>query len=81
MQIEENLQKEFYIGWHAIVASNIELVYKQYITDFQLKYAQYQNCLEPLQYIKDEWLDVYKEKIIKAQVDWHLHFSNIATSR
>ncbi|PCG88148.1 Hypothetical protein PENO1_111880 [Penicillium occitanis (nom. inval.)] len=81
VQAEENLWKEFYTGWHTIVASNTELVFQQRFADFQVKYAQHENCLEPLRYIKDEWLDVYKEKIVKAWVDRHLHFGNVATSR
>lgn len=78
---EENLWKEFYGAWHAIIASKIELMFKEWFADFQLKYKQHQNCLKPLQYIKDMWLDVHKERIMKAWVDQHLYFGNIATSR
>lgn len=78
---EENLWKEFYGAWHAIIASKTELMFEERFADFQLKYKQHQNCLKPLQYIKDMWLDVHKERIVKAWVDQHLHFGNIATSR
>ncbi len=31
--------------------------------------------------IKTYWLEPYKERIVKAWVDKHLHFGNVATSR
>jgi len=78
---EEDTWKEFYGDWHSIIASKTEKVFEERFTAFQLKYIQYEYCLEPVHYIKEIWLDVYKEKIVKAWVDQHLHFGNVATSR
>ncbi|QLI70720.1 uncharacterized protein G6M90_00g068640 [Metarhizium brunneum] len=42
-----------------------------YLTDY----------IEEVGYIKTTWLDPYKEKLVKAWVDQHLHFDNVVTSR
>lgn len=37
--------------------------------------------LDEVGYIKTTWLEPYKEKLVKAWVDQHAHFGNVATSR
>lgn len=32
-------------------------------------------------YIIETWLELYKEKLVKARVDQYLHFRNVVTSR
>lgn len=53
--------------------------FEERMAKFKLKYSEiYPNCIG---YIKIYWLELYKEIIIKAWVNIHLYFSNIATLR
>jgi antitoxin component HigA of HigAB toxin-antitoxin module len=70
---------EFYAFWHLIIASSTEKLYEERLANFERKYAE--NYPEPVGYIKTYWLEPYKERLVKAWVDKHLHFGNIATSR
>ncbi|PWI65091.1 hypothetical protein PCL_07390 [Purpureocillium lilacinum] len=70
---------DFYGFWHSIVASTTETTFRDRLAKFELKYGN--EYLEPVGYIKMYWLDPHKEMIVKAWVDQHLHFGNIATSR
>lgn len=76
---EEKAWKEFYATWHSIVASPDEKTFEERLAKFELKYSN--NYLESVGYIKMYWLEPHKEMIVKAWVDVHLHFGNIATSR
>ncbi|KAF4465100.1 mutator-like element transposase [Fusarium albosuccineum] len=70
---------EFFACWHSIVASPTEAVFQQRLASFEDKYAE--KYTEAVGYIKTFWLEPYKERIVKAWVDKHLHFGNIAASR
>jgi hypothetical protein len=61
------------------VASPDEKSFEERLAKFELKYGS--KYLESVGYIKMYWLEPHKEKIVKAWVDEHLHFGNIATSR
>jgi hypothetical protein len=37
--------------------------------------------VEEVAYIKEVWLEPYKERLVKAWVDLHAHFGNVVTSR
>ena len=56
-----------------------EAVFEERLAEFELTYGE--KHLESVGYIKTYWLNPYKEKIVKAWVDTHLHFGNVATSR
>ena len=71
--------EEFYACWHSLVASPDEEIFNTRLGDFERKYAT--RYLQEVGYIKTYWLQPYKERIIKAWVDRHFHFGNIATSR
>lgn len=62
-----------------MVASPNEEIFERRLSDFQLKYAE--KHLEKFRCIKTYRFDPYKERIVKAWVDEHLHFGNVATSR
>jgi hypothetical protein len=62
-----------------MVASPDEETFALRLRDFEHKYVM--RYLQEVGYIKTYWLEPYKERIVKAWVDKHLHFSNIATSR
>jgi hypothetical protein len=70
---------KFYTYWHSIVASPTEIIYQERLTSLESKFAG--KHVEAVGYVKTFWLEPYKERIVKAWVDRHLHFGNIATSR
>jgi hypothetical protein len=70
---------EFYAFWHSIVASPNETIFKERLRSFEHKYAK--KYTEAVGYIRTTWLDPFKERIVRAWVDTHLHFGNVATSR
>ena len=70
---------EFFSHWHAIIGSPDEETFDQCVQEMMREYLpQYVN---ELGYIKTTWLDLYKEKLVKAWVDQHLHFRSVVTSR
>ncbi|KAI7760068.1 hypothetical protein LZL87_014319 [Fusarium oxysporum] len=75
----EKTWDQFYAFWHSIVASPTETIFQERLTYFERKYAE--KYTEAVGYIRTTWLDPFKERIVKAWVDKHLHFGNVATSR
>jgi hypothetical protein len=71
--------EEFYAAWHALVASPNEQIFDDRLVKFELKYGE--KHPESVGYVKTFWLEPYKEMIVKAWVDGHPHFGNVATSR
>lgn len=71
--------KEFYAGWHGIISSPTESTYRERLAAFEKKYVP--NHVEEVAYIKEVWLEPYKEKLVKAWVDLNTHFGNVVTSR
>ena len=43
------------------------------------KYAE--KYIKVVKYIRITWLNLFKERIVKAWVNKHLHFNNVATLR
>ncbi|KAK6850482.1 hypothetical protein PG987_000116 [Apiospora arundinis] len=69
----------FYNHWHLIMKSPTEEIFHSRVSDFEQKYLP--THIEEVGYIKTYWLDLYKEKLVKAWVNQHLHFDNVVTSR
>lgn len=69
---------EFFSHWHLIMASPDEENFNQRVQEFEKQYLP--QHVEEVSYIKN-WLDLYKEKLVKAWVDQHPHFGNVVTSR
>jgi hypothetical protein len=70
---------EFFNHWHSIMKSPDEEAFDQRVQELERRYLpQY---LEEVGYIKANWLNPYKEKLVKAWVDQHPHFGNVVTSR
>ncbi|KAM6513667.1 hypothetical protein FALCPG4_18973 [Fusarium falciforme] len=70
---------EFFNHWHSIMKSPDEEAFDQRVQELERCYLpQY---IEEVGYIKANWLDPYKEKLVKAWVDQHPHFGNVVTSR
>lgn len=71
--------KEFYSHWHSIIKSPNEETFHERVLEFEEKYLP--DYSEEVRYVKTNWLDQYKEKLVKAWVNRHLHFDNVVTSR
>ncbi|KAK0368430.1 mutator-like element, partial [Colletotrichum limetticola] len=71
--------EEFYKSWHLIVSSPSEMTFQERVSHFEERYLT--DHLEEVGYITSFWLHPYKEKLVKAWVDQHTHFGNVATSR
>ena len=71
--------KEFYEGWHELMASLTEEAFKETLTQLKERYAT--THTREVGYIIENWLDPHKEKLVKAYVDKYPHFENVVTSR
>jgi hypothetical protein len=69
----------FFRSWHSIIQSEDEGIYYQRVRDFEKQYLP--EYINEVGYIKTTWLDPYRERLVKAWVDRHLHFGNVVTSR
>jgi hypothetical protein len=70
---------DFYNFWHSIMQSPTEAIFNERVAAFEKKYLL--DHSEEVAYIKKTWLEPYKEKLVKAWVDQHMHFGNAVTSR
>jgi hypothetical protein len=70
---------EFYNYWHLIMKSPTEEIFHERVSEFEQKYIP--KYIEDVGYIKTTWLDLYKEKLVKAWVDQYPHYDNVVTSR
>jgi hypothetical protein len=69
----------FYQHWHSMMKSPTQELFDQRVSDFEQKYIP--THIDEVAYVKDTWLTLYKEKLVKAWVDTHPHFGNVVTSR
>ena len=78
---EQSIEKwtEFFGYWFAIVNSIDEEAYNRQLDELERRYVP--EYVDEVSYIKQTWLDLYKEKLVKAWVDQHAHFGNNVTSR
>jgi hypothetical protein len=70
---------EFYSHWHSIIKSPNEQTFHERVSEFEKRYLP--DYIEEVRYVKTNWLDQYKEKLVKAWVNRHPHFDNVVTSR
>jgi hypothetical protein len=71
--------KDFYDSWHSIIKSKDEDTFNQRIERLERRYAS--AYPREVRYLRNTWLDPYKEKLVKAWVNQHAHFGNVVTSR
>ncbi|KAJ3453427.1 hypothetical protein MRS44_017674 [Fusarium solani] len=71
--------KEFYDSWHEIVASPTEDIYNERLEKFKDRYIP--GHINEVGYIMETWLDLYKERFVKAWANQYLHFEQYVTSR
>ena len=69
----------FYKHWHGIVASTTEDIYMERLEKFKQQYSP--DHLNEVGYIIETWLELYKERFVKAWVHQHRHFQQFVTSR
>ncbi len=70
---------EFYNCWHSIMRSIDESTFNERLKDLEQRYVP--EYVREVGYIKEVWLDLYKEKLIKSWVDQQPHFGSVVTSR
>lgn len=49
------------------------------LEDLEQRYVP--DHVREVSYVKETWLDLYKEKLVKSWVDRHSHFGSVVTSR
>jgi len=69
----------FYSSWHNLVASSSETTFDERLQQLKERYVP--THAEAVRYLLHTWLDLYKERVVKAWVDQHTHFENATTSR
>lgn len=62
---------EFFSHWHSIVRSSDKEAFDQCVQELERRYLP--EYVNEVGYIKTDWLDLYKEKLVKAWVDQHPH--------
>ncbi|KAF4946565.1 hypothetical protein FGADI_11079 [Fusarium gaditjirri] len=70
---------EIFNHWHSIMKSPDEKAFDQRVQEIERRYLP--KYIEEVGYIKANWLDPYKERLVRAWVDQHPHFGNVVTSR
>ena len=75
----EEAWAEFYSSWHDIVASTTEAIYNEKLEKFKRRYTP--DHINEVGYIMETWLDLYKERFVKAWVNQYLYFEQYVTSR
>lgn len=70
---------KFYRFWHSIMRSPDEETFDARVQEFEAQFLA--DHLEEVGYVETNWLNPYKEKLVKAWVDQHPHFGNTVTSR
>ncbi|KAM5344534.1 hypothetical protein ACJ41O_013070 [Fusarium nematophilum] len=66
--------KAFYDSWHEIVASPTEDIYNERLEKFKERYIP--GHVNEVGYVTETWLDLYKERFVKAWVNQYLHFEH-----
>jgi histone-lysine N-methyltransferase SETD2 len=70
---------EFFGLWHEIVASKTEDIYNERLEKWKQRYIR--DFANEVSYIMQIWLDLYKERFVKAWVNRKLNFEQYVTSR
>jgi hypothetical protein len=66
--------QEFLSSWNVLLASPTVPIYNQRLAEMQAKYPT-----SAVKYCTDTWL-IWKEKLVAAYIDQHLHFGVTVTS-
>ena len=77
-EYDEKGWDEFLKGWHWIINLPTKEVYEEHLLTFQEKYKEMHH--DEVGYLKTIWPFPFKERLVKAWVDQHMHFGNTATS-
>lgn len=76
---KDELWGDFYKHWQSLIFSKDEETYDKRLQELEKEYLP--EFLEAIGYLKSTWLYQYKERLVKAFVDVHLHFDTVVTSR
>ena len=68
----------FTLYWNMLVHSSTEQEYIDHLRKLNQEFSTYPSVL---QYVKDSWLDEYKERFVFVWVDKCMHFGNTTSNR
>lgn len=71
--------EDFFKMWHAILGTKDEESFNKMVQELEDKFLPI--YVEPVSYIKEQWLNVYKERLARPWIDQHTHFGVVVTSR
>ncbi|XP_052171683.1 PKS-NRPS hybrid synthetase cheA-like [Diospyros lotus] len=70
--------EKFMLQWNLLVFASTEIEYQSLLSDLMVEYHAYEGALD---YVRNTWLNDYKEKFIAAWTNKVLHFGNVTTNR
>lgn len=74
----EETWQGFYDDWHKVLYASTELLFQETWTEFEAKYnTDYWVAVE---YLRNDLLDTWKEKVLKCYTNDFPHFRNTTTS-
>lgn len=76
--LTKEIWDRFIIGWNVLVFSATEEEYFQNLASLNHKFSTYPDVLE---YVRSNWLDVYRDRFVAAWKDRLMYFGTTTTNR
>ncbi|XP_052208410.1 protein FAR-RED IMPAIRED RESPONSE 1-like [Diospyros lotus] len=70
--------EKFILDWQLVMFASTENEYERRLHDLTVEYHIYDNALD---YVRNAWLNNYKEKFVAAWTNKIMHFGNVTTNR
>ncbi|XP_052193761.1 uncharacterized protein LOC127802110 [Diospyros lotus] len=70
--------EKFILGWQLVMFASTENEYERRLHDLTVEYHINDNALD---YVRNAWLNNYKEKFVAAWTNKIMHFGNVTTNR
>ncbi|XP_052198258.1 uncharacterized protein LOC127805543 [Diospyros lotus] len=70
--------EKFILGWQLVIFASTENEYERRLHDLTVEYHIYDNALD---YVRNAWLNNYKEKFVATWTNKIMHFRNVTTNR
>ncbi|XP_052209388.1 PKS-NRPS hybrid synthetase cheA-like [Diospyros lotus] len=74
----KEMWEKFMLSWNLIVFASTENEYERRIHDLIVEYYAYKDVLD---YVRNTWLNDYKEKFVATWTNKIMHFGNVTTNR
>ncbi|XP_020418037.1 protein FAR-RED ELONGATED HYPOCOTYL 3 [Prunus persica] len=69
---------KFLISWNMLVSSNTEAEYERHLLALQTNFKDHNSIIN---YVKETWLILYKERFVAAWTNTCMHFGNTTSNR